>query len=99
METLKRRFAARAERQLQEILTFIALDNPEAARRIVEHIETLMDKVLVYPELGRKVFEHLPHREVLAYPCRLIYRAKEGTVEVVAVLRVEQLLRRSLLGT
>lgn len=99
MEALRIRFAARADRQLEEILTYIAFDNPEAAQHLVEHIESLMDKVLAYPEMGRKVFENLPHREVLAYPCRLIYRQKERTVEVVAVLRVEQLLRRSMLNT
>jgi toxin ParE1/3/4 len=99
MEALKLRFAARADRQLEEILTYIAFDNPEAAQHIVEHIESLMEKVLAHPEIGRKIFENLPHREVVAYPCRLIYRRKERSLEIVAVLRVEQLLRRSLLDT
>ncbi len=99
MEALKLRFAARAERQLEEILTYIALDNPKAAQHIVEHIESLMEKVLAYPAIGRKVFGNLPHREVVGYPCRLIYRGKKRVVEVVAVLRVEQLMRRSMLNT
>jgi plasmid stabilization system protein ParE len=99
MEVLKLRFAARAHRHLDEILSYIAFDNPGAAQSIVEHIESLLDKVLGFPDLGRMVFEDLPHREMLAYPFRLIYRRTEQTIEVVAILRVEQLLRRSLLET
>lgn len=98
MEGLKLRFAARADRQLNEILAFIAFDNPEAAKNIAEHITTLLGKVLVFPEIGQKVFEDLPHREILAYPCRLIYRQTDKTIDVITVLRHEQLLRKSLLG-
>ncbi len=97
MEALSLRFAKRAERQLDDILSYIALDNPDAAKKITEHIEILMAKVLAFPDMGRTVFEDLPYREVLAYPCRLIYRRIEPTIWVVAVLRVEQLLRRGML--
>jgi plasmid stabilization system protein ParE len=97
METLSLRFANRAERQIDDILSYIALDNPDAAQKIAEHIETLMAKVLAYPDMGRKIFDDLPYREVQAYPCRLIYRRIEPILWVVAVLRVEQLLRRNML--
>ena len=97
MEALNLRFAKRAERQVDDILSYIALDNPEAAQRIAKHIETLMTKVLDFPDMGRRVFEDLPYREVQAYPCRLIYRRIEQIIWVVAVLRVEQLLRRGML--
>jgi len=97
MEALSLRFAKRAERQLDDILSYIALDNPDAAQKIAEQIETLMAKVLAFPDMGRRVFEDLPYREVQAYPCRLIYRRIEPTIWVVAVLRVEQLLRRGML--
>jgi len=56
-----------------------------------------MAKVLTFPDMGRKTFEDLHYREVLAYPCRLIYRRIGKVIGVVAVLRVEQLLRRSML--
>jgi plasmid stabilization system protein ParE len=98
MEALSLRFAKRAERQIDDILSYIALDNPEAAERVAKHVETLMEKVLAFPDMGRKVFEDLPYREVQAYPCRLIYRRIEPIIWVVAVLRVEPLLRRSMLG-
>lgn len=97
MEELSLRFAKRAELQLDGILSYIAVDNPEAAQKIAEHIETLMAKVLAFPDMGRRVFEDLPYKEVQTYPCRLIYRRIEPIIWVVAVLRVEQLLRRSML--
>ena len=97
MEALTLRFAKRAERQVDEILQYIAIDNPGAVRKIVEHIEDLMAKVLAFPDMGRMVFDDLPYREVLAYPCRLIYRRMGDVVWVVAILRVERLLRRGML--
>jgi plasmid stabilization system protein ParE len=97
MEALNLRFAKRAERQLDDILSYIALDNADAAQKIAEHIETLVAKVLTFPDMGHKVFEDLPYGEALAYPCRIIYRRIEPTIWVVAVLRVEQLLRRGML--
>jgi plasmid stabilization system protein ParE len=97
MEALSLRFAKRAERQLDDILGYIALDNPDAAQKIAEHIEALMGKVAAFPDLGRTVFDDLPYREVPAYPCRLVYRRMGPTLWVVTVLRVEQLLRRGML--
>ena len=97
MATLNLRFAPRARRQLNDILQFIALDNPDAAARIATHVEQLMEHTRSFPEMGRIVFEGLPHRKVTAYPCRIIYRHSAETIWVVAVLRVEQLLRLEML--
>ena len=97
MAPLTLRFASKAERQLGDILDFIALDNSDAADKVAAHVEELMEKVLTFPEMGRPVFADLPHREVTAYPCRIIYRQRDTTLWVVLVLRVEQLLRRGML--
>jgi len=97
MATLNLRFAPRARRQLNDILQFIALDNPDAAARIAIHVEQLMEHTRSFPEMGRVVFEGLPHREVTAYPCRIIYRHSTEIIWVVAVLRIEQLLRLEML--
>ena len=97
MATLNLRFATRARRQLNDILQFIALDNLDAAARIAAHVEQLMEHTRAFPEMGRVVFEGLPHREVTAYPCRIIYHRAIETIWVVAVLRVEQLLRLEML--
>lgn len=92
------RFARRAERQLGDILNYIALDNPDAADKIAAHVESLMEKLVKFPEMGPFVFDDLPHRQVTAYPCRIIYRRRDKILWVVAVLRVEQLLRPEMLA-
>ncbi len=97
MAQVRLRFARRAERQLTDILDYIAFDNPDAADKIAAHVESLMEKLVKFPEMGPRVFEDLPHREVAAYPCRIIYHRRDNTLWVVAVLRVEQLLRPEML--
>lgn len=47
--------------------------------------------------MGKVVFPKLPYREVQAYPCRIFYRRIKDMILVVAVIRGEQLLRRSML--
>lgn len=93
MAPLNLRFTRRAERQLGDILDFIGLDNPDAAEQIAAHVETLLEQLRRFPEMGRQVFPNLPHREVTAYPCRILHCQRGRTLWVVAVLRVEQLLR------
>ena len=97
MAPLTLRFARRADRQLTQILEYIALDNPDAAQKIASHLEDLMEKVLRFPEMGRALFPNLPHREIITYPCRIIYQRRAETLWVVAVLRVEQLFRPRML--
>jgi plasmid stabilization system protein ParE len=97
MVPLKLQFVQRAATQLNEILSFIALDNPEAAGKISEQVIDLLEKVREYPNMGKVVFRKMPYREVQAYPCRIIYRRLEKVILVVAVIRGEQLLRRSML--
>ena len=97
MATLTLRFAERAERQLDDILAYIAINNPDAADSIATHVEQILNHALNFPDMGRQVFSELPFREVKAYPCRIIYRRTNNILWVVAVLRVEQLLRLELL--
>ena len=97
MAPLKLRFSRRAEQQLGNILDFIAMENPEAADKIATHVESLLEKVQFFPELGPQIFPNLPHREIVAYPCRILYCRRGETLWVAAVLRVEQLVRLRLL--
>lgn len=97
MGPLKLRFAERAERQLDDILSWIALDNPDAAEKIADHAVEVLEKVRRFPRMGKVVFPKLPYREVQAYPCRIFYRRIKDMILVVAVIRGEQLLRRSML--
>ena len=98
MAPLNLRFVKRAERQISEILDYIAMDNPDAAEKVAAHIELVLENARSFPDIGRKIFPDLPYREAFAYPCRMIYRRIGETLWVVAVLRVEQLLRREMLN-
>ncbi|MFN8012427.1 MAG: type II toxin-antitoxin system RelE/ParE family toxin [Holophagaceae bacterium] len=98
MGALKLEFSERAERQLDDILTYIALDNPDAAAKIAHEVVEILEKVREFPKMGKSVYPKLPYRELQAYPCRIFYRRLEASIVVVAILRGEQLLRRSMLA-
>jgi toxin ParE1/3/4 len=97
MGSLKLEFADRAEKQLDDILSCIAIDNPDAAAKVADEVVAVLEKVRQFPKMGKEAFSKLPYREVLAYPCRIFYRRLKDLILIVAVIRGEQLLRRSML--
>ena len=76
-------------RDVESIRAFIAQDSGVyaelVARRIVAAVERLHD----FPESGRIVPErNVPElREVILAPYRVVYRLRQGTVEVVSLFR------------
>jgi plasmid stabilization system protein ParE len=81
------RFTPSARFQLLEAQAYIQRDNPEATRKFRERTETVLRRLVDYPESGRLVpeFPELPYREVINYPYRLFYRAEGKTIWIVAV--------------
>lgn len=83
---------------LEGIADYIALDDPEAAKRLVKrvfnHVEQLVDNPKsgsVPPELKKLA----SYRRIVEKPCRIFYRiAADGKVYVVHVMRGEMLLRQ-----
>lgn len=79
-----------ARRQLAEIVAFIAEDNPQAARRLKERIESVVVPLAQYPYLypsGRVAGT----RELVAHPNYLIvYKVAAERVEIVAVLHARR---------
>jgi|SRR6185312_954990 len=95
-----------AVRDLEEIVSYIALDSPANARRILVKLRTRAETLTSMPFRGRVVPElrdlALEHwREILPKPYRIIYRVSDSRVLVMAVLDgrrdVEDLLLRRLL--
>ena len=80
-------WSPQAEARLQEIEDFIAQDSPgEAAEFIAKLIERA--KVLVaFPNSGRVVPEKTSGelREIIEGNYRLVYRLKDGNIEIVTV--------------
>lgn len=84
---------------LHTIAEYIALDNPEAARRLVGDVLSATERLESCPHLGKRVRElgRSPYREIVVPPCRIFYRPEQSAVFVLHVLRGEQLFRKFLL--
>ena len=85
---------------LDAIADYIALDNPDAARRLVqkifEHVAHLED----HPRPGSKPDElkGWRYREIVEPPCRIFYREDSGRVLILHVMRSQRLLSAELLN-
>jgi toxin ParE1/3/4 len=80
-------FAPAAERDLLEIHSHIAQDNPAAARRLLDRLEAKVTALAHSPGVGPRRDELQPGCRSLAVGSYVIfYRAIEGGIEVVRVL-------------
>jgi toxin ParE1/3/4 len=84
-------FALVAKEDLQAIVEFIATDDPAAAARVMDQIESRTASLQRMPERGRVVPELAAvgihtYRELVVGPWRLVYRITGKTVYVLAVL-------------
>lgn len=88
-----------ALRDLDRIAEIIALDKPDAARRLVAKVMRSVERLERFPRSGRKPPEtaSLPYREVVVPPCRVFYRIARREVFILSVIRGEQLLREEML--
>jgi len=85
---------------LEAIADYIAIENPIAAKalvqRIVQHVRQLAD----HPESGsrpRELGTRTRYRQIIEPPCRIFYRFDGSHVFIVHAMRTERLLRRSAL--
>ncbi len=82
---------------LDTIADYIALDDPEAARRLVSRIFLHVEQLAEFPESGSIPGELRPmrrYRQIVEKPCRIFYRIEGKTIYIVHVVRGEQILRR-----
>lgn len=84
---------------LDAIADYIALDNPDAARRLVQKIFAHVDQLESHPRLGSKPQElkGWRYRQIVEPPCRIFYREGSGRVLILHVMRSERLLTSELL--
>lgn len=80
---------------LDEIVAYIALDNPRAASRFVRTVFEKVERLKGQPQSGRSPPElaRTPYREAVVPPCRVFYRPEDDKVFILYVLRSERLLR------
>lgn len=86
---------------LDAIADYIALDNPDAAARLVQRVFDHVTQLKIHPESGSKLpeLERSRYRHIIEPPCRIIYRYDGRSVYIVHVMRSERLLRPSLLSS
>ena len=101
------RWSETSERDLTDIIAYVAEDNPSYAYQILRVIKRKASSLYSFPERGRIVPE-LQHqgitqyRELIVSPWRIIYRISERTVYVLSVLdsrrNVEDILLKRLIS-
>ena len=93
-------WAEPALNDLDAIADHIALENPEAARRLVQRIFEHVGHLASHPKLGSKPQElkGWRYRQIVEPPCRVFYREDSGRILILHVMRSERLLRPELLS-
>jgi toxin ParE1/3/4 len=86
---------------LEAIADYIALDNPEAASRLVQRVIQHVEQLADHPRSGSKLpeFKGWRYRQIVEPPCRAIYRHEKDRVHVLHVVRGERLLDQVLLAS
>ena len=86
---------------LEAIADYIALDNPAAARALVQSVFEHVGQLAEHPLSGPKLpeFKGWRYRQIVEPPCRAIYRHEKGRVHILHVVRGERLLDQALLTT
>ena len=87
-------WSPRSLRDVEAIRDYIAQDSPRVADLVVARIIRTVERLKTFPESGRKVPERNDPgiREVIEPPYRVVYRLREGDVEIVTVFRASRLL-------
>ena len=84
---------------LDAIADYIALDKPAAARELVQRIFSHVEQLGDHPDSGSKPAE-LPgsrYRQIVEFPCRVIYRHDSETIYILYVMRGERRLTKAAL--
>jgi len=84
---------------LNEIAEYIALNNPTAAKILVQTVFDKVTRLEEHPESG-KIPTKLPsfsYRELVINPCRVFYKVENERVYILHVMRQERDLRNFLL--
>jgi toxin ParE1/3/4 len=84
---------------LEAIADYIALDNPEAAQKLVRRIFDHVGQLEAHPDSGSKPPElkGWAYHQIVEPPCRVFYRHERSVVYILHVIRSEQRLRRTRL--
>jgi toxin ParE1/3/4 len=85
---------------LDAIADYIALDDPTAARELVQRVFKHVEQLIAHPDSGSKPEElrGWRYRQIIEPPCRVFYRRDGDTVYILYVMRGERRLQRASLS-
>jgi len=80
---------------LDTIADYIALDKPEAARRLVQRVFEHVEQLTAHPKSGSvpRELRGSRYRQIVEPPCRVFYRYDGERVFILHVIRGERQLR------
>jgi len=87
-------WSSRARKRVLEYGEHIAQDNPDAAINWIERILDEVEKLIDFPEQGRKVPEvrRVDVREIFFQSHRIVYRIESKRIVILAVRHTRRLL-------
>jgi len=88
-----------ASRDLEEIWDYLALDNRQAAEKVVDRIEATIKELVRTPGMGhlREDLADRRHRFFLVYSYLIVYRPETRPLQIIRVLHASRDVR-ALLG-
>ena len=92
LKTLTIHWAAPAESDFDSLLSYIAFESPEAARKLFEKVIEAIEHAASFPKMARYIPElgHTYRELVSVRPFRVIYRISGKELWVIGVMRTEQ---------
>ncbi len=79
-------FDARAAADLEDIYDFIAADNPQAARRLVDRIVASVERLARFPEMARSgIVDGTREWVIPRLPYIAVYRVSPVTDEIIVI--------------
>ena len=86
-------WSPRSLHDVESIRDYIAQESARIADLVVRRIIKAVERLETFPESGRKVPERNDPeiREVIAAPYRIVYRLRDGNVEIITVFRATRL--------
>ena len=89
-----------ALQDLDIIADYIALDNLQAAKALVQRVFQHVEQLTTQPESGSvpRELKRSRYRQIVEPPCRIFYRYDGKRVYILFVMRGEMRLRKTQLG-
>ena len=74
----KRIYSTRSKNDLNNIHDYISLDNPVRAKTYIDEIETVIDNLTLFPNIGRTINEKTSDKRLIHGNYKIIYEVKES---------------------